>query len=401
MQKKMNICIPVRALPVHINGGMEKHTFTLAQGLAKRGHNVHIVTSAHPNYLSYENIDNLRIHYLPGTVPGKYSLSFWQKLNKKIDELNNEYKFDIIHFQGFTGLTYALRKNKRYIVTIHGTLFSETLLYYPVFSKFNFIKKISLIYRYKSRILIYPLYKKMLSNAERIIVDSNFTRIELEGQNPKHALKIDIVPLGIGLDDLSSPSKHEARKKLGFGGSEFVIFTVGRIDETKGIYTAIDSIKILNEKGNDVKYLIGGSGGLKEELEKYCRVNKLENIKFVGYIEDVELPQYYAAADIFLYPEITAPAFGLVAIESMRCGTPVLGSSRGAIPEIVKENVGWTFYPGDPIDLANKIHFLIHNQNEIAAKSEITKKYIEENFSIERMISKTISVYEKVAECKT
>lgn len=391
----MKICIGVRALPIHNNGGMEKHTYLAAKGLAEKGHDVYLITTAHPDGIDSEIKDNIKLFYLQNTISGKYSILFWSMLNKKINELDRQFNFDIIHFQGFAGFTFGFGNNKSFITTVHGTMFSETLLYYPLLKKYNFSKYISLLFRYKTRFVLYPFYKFILHKAKRIVVDSNFTKRELEESNPQLSAKISVVQLGTEFSDFPVSSKKEAREKLGFNANDFILFTVGRIDDTKGIDTALEAIKLLNDKGILVKYIVGGRGPKQTEYERYCKDNNLSNVIFKGFIKEEELNDYYSAADIFLFPDITAPAFGLVAIESMHCGTPVLGSKRGAIPEVVSEEVGWTFEACNSIDLADKINYLYNNKNEIIEKSKICKDYVENNFSKENMINNLISVYEK------
>ena len=388
----LKICILVRALPIHIWGGQEKHTITLAKALAKAGNEIHIVTSAHPEGIDFIEKDFIKFHFVENTAPGKYTLSFFKRISDYASRLDEKVKFDVIHSQGFAGLYYQFVDSSRFVVTIHGTLFSETPLNPHYFSHLSFTEKLRAIIRYRMRFIILPFYKLLLKKSQRIIVDSNFTRDLLLKRNQGLENKIRIVPLGIDLGEYQELNREEIRKELGLVG--FVLFTVSRLEKMKGIDVALDAIKKPNV--HDLHYFIAGSGGLKAKLRDKCERENIKNVHFLGEISDEELREYFSAADVFIYPELSDPAFGLVSIESMAYGTPVIASRSGAIPEIVNEDVGLLFEKGNSGELAEKIKLLYENRDILNTLKLNTRKYVEDNFSSQKMAERVLSIYNEI-----
>src|SRR5208283_4207651 len=101
-----------------------------------------------------------------------------------------------------------------------------------------------------------------------------------------------------------------------------------------------------------ISLVIAGDGDYRSALESDVQSRQLKNVTFLGKVEEAKLPALYSAADIFIHPDLTAPAFGLVAVESMACGTPVLASHTGALPEVLSSDSGFLFPRGDAHQLA-------------------------------------------------
>jgi glycosyltransferase involved in cell wall biosynthesis len=392
----MRICLLTRALPVHRKGGLEYHSYDLATGLAARGNEVTVVTSAHPQGKTSETQGNVTVHFLPGRIPGKYSLAFFRSLNKRLEQLNADQRFDVVHAQGLAGMFLPRRLMRaigsRYIVTIHGTLFSETPLYREQFRGYPLIRKIEKIWQYKHRLVVYPFYRKVLRNASCIIVDSEFTSNELKLSRGSVRSRLRVVRLGVSEARYPCISKDEARKRLNLSGT--ILFTLGRLEEMKGVRVALEGIRAISRK--DFRYFIGGTGKERGSLETFCERNGLANVASLGEVPSEEVPYYLAAADVFVYPELGQPAFGLVAIEAMLQGTPVLASRAGAIPEIVTQEVGWLFERGSAASLAGELERLLASPELVRAAAARCRDYVLRNFSYDRMIDETIRVYQEI-----
>jgi glycosyltransferase involved in cell wall biosynthesis len=105
-----------------------------------------------------------------------------------------------------------------------------------------------------------------------------------------------------------------------------------------GIDHLLHAVRDVTRNGREVELIIGGEGPLKTELESSAkRLGLKTTVRFEGYIPDERLPTYYQAADFFLLPTKALEGFGLVVVEALACGTPVLGTPVGAIPEILGE----------------------------------------------------------------
>lgn len=94
INSKLKVCMFGRSLPAHAMGGMELHTETLSRELAALGHDVTLITTGNPSGVSFENKEGVKIHYLQGTMPGKYSAGYFKQSELKFIELNDREKFD-------------------------------------------------------------------------------------------------------------------------------------------------------------------------------------------------------------------------------------------------------------------------------------------------------------------
>ena len=197
--------------------------------------------------------------------------------------------------------------------------------------------------------------------------------------------------------DLSFLKKRETgnlKSELGLTGA--VIGFIGRIIEEKGLDILLKACSKLNEA---FSILIIGNGNYKNNLIKLS--NKLgisEKVKFIKGINYNDIPKYLSLLDIFVLPSKTTDKwkeqFGRVIIEAMACGVPVIGSSSGAIPEVIGDN-GLIFKENDYNDLKNKILLLIKDiefRNKLKALGENYSK----NFSVENYTKKIYRIYNDV-----
>jgi len=160
-------------------------------------------------------------------------------------------------------------------------------------------------------------------------------------------------------------------------GDKKVILFVGRLAEKKGVTYLIDAMKNV-----DAKLIIVGSGPLEEVLKKQAEPfgNKID---FIGPKTHEELKVIYPSADIFVAPSITAKdgdkeGFGLVILEAMASGLPIVASDSGGIPTIIKNNFnGFLAKEKDVNDISDKINLLLNSEPvrlEILNNANITVK---------------------------
>lgn len=385
----MHICLLTRALPYHQYGGLESHTLTLAQALQNRGHNITILTSAELDKSEIHNQQSgINIISLPKTQPGKYTFSFFRESAKMINELDKKYRFDIIHSQGFAGFGYMFRKTKPLVITIHGTLTSETMLFPHKFSLPN-------LWKYRKRLGMRPLYHELLSKSDAVLVDSHFSEQLLLQENKKIKYKLAVVYLGIDTDFFVAYNKDKAKQQYGFS-TDFLILAFGRITESKGYHILIEAVSRI--KDTPYQVIIAGEGPYRSLLEKMVAEKRLSRILFLGKVAESQVPWLYSAADIFVHPDLTAPAFGLVAAESLSCGTPVIASNTGALPEVVTSEVGICIPAGNPEKLTDAIIKLYQDKSNRVQMGLRGRKRAVTLFTIDRMAEETETVYQKAVD---
>jgi len=169
--------------------------------------------------------------------------------------------------------------------------------------------------------------------------------------------KISVIPLGVDLDRFQNNQKELARKTLGIGVSELIFVSVRRLTNRMGIDDLIHGFsKFCAQSPNGSLYIIG-RGPQQNSYEKLIQSLGIENrIHLLGEISDAELPLWYAASDSSIVPSQNLEGFGLVALESLACGTPVLASRCGGLEEIVESwNPNFLFDPYRPGQITSKL----------------------------------------------
>ena len=169
--------------------------------------------------------------------------------------------------------------------------------------------------------------------------------------------KILVIPLGVDLDRFQNNQKDFARKKLGIGASELIFVSVRRLTNRMGIDDLIHGFsKFCTHSPKGSLYIIG-RGPQQNSYEKLIQSLGIENrIHLLGEISDSDLPLWYAASNSSIVPSQSLEGFGLVALESLSCGTPVLASRCGGLEEIVESwNKNFLFDPYRPDQIASKL----------------------------------------------
>ncbi|MFN3527632.1 MAG: glycosyltransferase, partial [Candidatus Altarchaeaceae archaeon] len=177
--------------------------------------------------------------------------------------------------------------------------------------------------------------------------------------------------------------------------ADHLILHVGRISKKRNIDKIIYSAKKVIEKFPNAKFLIIGDGMEMKNLENIVKNLNLENnVIFLGKIEQKFLPDYYKASDVFVTAS-TIDTQGLVVLESLACGTPVIAANSRALPEIVNENVnGFLFDYKNVEELSEKIIKILENKKLREKFSENGIKIAKEH-DINKSVEKLIEIYEK------
>lgn len=212
--------------------------------------------------------------------------------------------------------------------------------------------------------------QQILEQASCVVATSPQEQESLR-QLVSHRGNIEMIPCGTDTDNFHLISKTEARAKLGLDLQEKIVLYVGRFDPRKGIETFVRSCEKL--KANYFQrfklVMVGGSSHERSDGEERARIEKIvqevglsEQTLFAGQIGHDRLPLYYAAADVCVIPSHYEP-FGLVAIESMACGTPVVASDVGGLRfTVLPEETGLLVPPKDTDAFAKAIQRILSDE---------------------------------------
>lgn len=173
----------------------------------------------------------------------------------------------------------------------------------------------------------------------------------------------------------------------------FVFF--GRLVSTKGIQTLLEAMKQVKRS----KLLVAGSGELDEALREYCLDNDINNVEFLGHLNTDEIISLLQNAMFVVMPSEWYENYSMAVLESFACGTPVLGSRIGGIPEQVLDNqTGLLFEPGNAIEMAEKINYMLDNRSIAIEMGRNARHFVENNNDPHSHYQSTIALYEMLVQ---
>ncbi len=185
--------------------------------------------------------------------------------------------------------------------------------------------------------VMHTIERTSLRRSGHIVCLSEFMANDARSRFGIPSKGVSIIPGGVDTKRFSPGDRAAARSRFGYRDDEFVVFCVRRLARRMGISNLVEAAAVVREQIPNLRVIIGGKGPLKEELETQIKTRGLEGcVELVGFIPDDELADRYRAADLFVLPTQALEGFGLVILESLGCGTPVLGTPVGAIPDVLR-----------------------------------------------------------------
>ncbi|MFH1078816.1 MAG: glycosyltransferase family 4 protein [Pseudomonadota bacterium] len=320
-------------------GGAERVLFEQTTRLAARGHQVQILTRRLPEHQSgYAEIRNVKEWRYD--INMNNAVSFFettlQNGKRLFEEVNNANKFDCINFhQPFSAFAVLRSDSCRKIRKFYTCLSFAFEEYASRNAKPNsFSKRIAHSLHLLSRKWI---EKRALSQSDMIVALSRFTCDKLLNVYGVLDEKITIIPGGIDLVRFHPATDRTAiRNRLHLSPEKTIFLTVRNLVPRMGLENLIRAMQDIVKSLPDIHLIIGGAGPLKDELSRLSHhLNLDQHIHFTGFIPEAALPEYYQAADIFVLPTVELEGFGLVTLEALASGTPVLGTPVGGTREIL------------------------------------------------------------------
>jgi glycosyltransferase involved in cell wall biosynthesis len=278
---------------------------------------------------------------------------------------------EIIKWQAYAGVDYALIHSNYWLSSWVGMELSKLLgipqvhTYHSVGAvKYETVTDIPTIANTRLE-----TERRCLETVDRVVATSPQEQDQLRSLVSSYG-NIDIIPCGTDVERFGQFSRALAREKLGIDPAAKVVFYIGRFDPRKGIETLVRAIALSRWRNQDnLQVFIGGGSrpGQSDGIERDRLVDLTQDlgltdvIIFPGRISDIDLPLYYAAADVCVVPSHYEP-FGLVAIESMASGTPVVASQVGGLQfTIVHEETGLLVPVKDEVAFAHAVDRILDN----------------------------------------
>lgn len=363
-------------------GGVESHLQALVYGLNKYGCKV-IVSAYKPLASSYpasmfEKHKGVTIYRMPWLgfnivhnltpyplleflylFPGLF-------INSLVVCFLHYNKIDVIHAQGLVptvvGVILRFLFKKTLVSSTHNLYFFPRKGPYPLFTKIVF------------------------SLTDKVLVATNLAKQELVSIGVP-ANKISFFRYWINLSKFCHTRKDQAKKRLNWSG--FQVLFVGRLIPTKGVDIILEILKSLKD---DINMVVAGDGAMvnqvKTSIEKYP-----DKLRYLGRIENSQLPIYYSASDLVIVPSTVDEGWGFVAMEAISCGTPVIASNKGGLSDVVSPTTG-KLVQVNPTAFKKAIEYLYQKPEELSKLHSKCRKYALANFG-ESNVQDIINFYEK------
>jgi len=363
----MKIAILTARFPPRWLAGTEIASYYIAKYLARRGHEVHVVTLWDPGLPRIQYIEGFHIHRI--NIPSlKVGVSILFTPNLCI--LLKKIRPHIIHAQSiFMGLPSLICKKLLkipFVVMGQGS---------DVYGSWPFKSLIS---------------RLVLKNADAAIALTKDMKIQMRKIYDR---EIVIIPNGVETKAFSTITREEARRTLGINTYEKIILYVGRLHPIKGVKYLVKAMSIIKNYENNVKLIIIGDGEQRNYLLQLVKELNLENhIIFTGKIPHHEIPIYLKAADVFILPSLRE-GFSLVTLEAMAAGLPVIATRVGIVPEIIKDGEnGFIVEPMNSYQIAEKCLLLLKDEK---LREKMSNNNIEraKEFSWERVVESLERLY--------
>ena len=383
-------------------GGAERVLFEQSYRLAKRGHNVSILTrklSDHKkNHVVINGVKEYRYE-----VNQKNRFTFlndtFRNSKQLFESLHNEYQFDCINFHqpfsAFGIIQSPASKIITKIYTCHSLSFEEYISRNA--KPDGYFKRLLYLLNIQTRKWI---EKRVMENSNAIVTLSQFTSDKLLDTYKIPQGNIATVSGGVDLEKFyPALDKKPIRQRLKIPREKVIIFTVRNLVHRMGLENLILAIKALMNDAPHIYLVLGGEGPLKNELIRLAQQLGVDKfIIFTGFISEEDLPDYYRMADLFVLPTRELEGFGLVTLEAMASGVPVMGTPVGGTREIIGGfNREFLFKDTTPDSMAALIaeKYRIIEDNPLAWKeiSVQCRNYVERSYSWDKNIDNLEKIY--------
>lgn len=368
-------------------GGLARHVEDLSTSLAAEGHHVHVITCGTQGVPAYQVHHGVHIHRVePYAVNAIDFLTWILQLNLRMLEyamvlMQENAGFDLVHCHdwlvAFAGRALKHAYQLPLVATIHATEAGRNQ------GLHNDMQ------RYISSVEWWLTYE-----AWRVIVCSEHMRHEVRGVFQIPPDKVAIIPNGVKPEKFRSAQPPPHFRERFAQPWEQIVFFVGRLVREKGVHVLLDAAPQVLASSPDAKFVVAGTGPMEGQLKHQARTLGIaDKVCFTGYIDDHTRNHLYRNAKVAVFPSLYEP-FGIVALEGMAAGTPVVVSDTGGLNEIVTHGVtGLKAYTGDSASLAGNISAVLRDASFAEQLKQNATRLVEEVYDWRQIARRTAQVY--------
>ena len=383
--KSLRVCVVTQQMS-NVISGIGLHARNLVNHLTSDGHQVTVIAP-------HDQRPPIDLNYQFIGIPSpflKNNQARWIPLSisyaKCLSVLGEKYDFDIIHFTDARESLFCRLKTP-IIGNVNDTYAADIkpILYYRKYYT-------DWLQRWLYYHLVHWCEARTLPRLTAILANSSYTARIISSQ---YHLEIDQVHICHKSIELNQYTHANVLHQRSTPHPPKILFVGGNM-QRKGLPTLIKAAPLILKELPEAEFWVAGKDQAESKMKTLCeRAGVTNNFHFSGWQSQSELVNLYSQADVFTIPSITE-AFGVVFLEAMATGVPVIGTEVGGIPEIIqhKEN-GLLVPPDEPITLAEAIINILQDQ---ALRDSLRDKGLEtaSKFSVDRMMEITYRVYESV-----
>ncbi len=253
--------------------------------------------------------------------------------------------------------------------------------------------------------------KRVLARADRVVVATLAEQTQLRFLYKASDRKLEVIPPGVDTSHFYPIPADEAKQFLGLKPGNRMVLFVGRIEPLKGVDTLIRAMACLKLKDRarpEHLAIIGGDPDVDPQkmTAEMARLQKLSDdlcmskmVVFLGKRGQDTLPYYYSAAEVLVMPS-HYESFGMVALEAMACGTPVIASDIGGLGFLVQDGeTGFTIPDGEPDTMCEKLSLLLSDR-ELRTRMGQRAAEVAQTYSWDKIARQIIGVYDEVTRVK-
>ena len=387
---------PLGKLGSRDTGGMNVYIKELARELGQRGHVVDIFTRSHqPKHEQVIELgQNVRlIHLAIDSDEDIPKLAIYAYLQSFICGVEN--------FRKSSGISYDLIHSHYWL---SGLIGKQLKIWWRVphlcmFHTLGATKNSIGIGEDESELRI-ESEREVVKDCDRIIAATEREGHELLQHYEASPDKITVIPCGVNLELFRPMDKEGARQQLGLDHENLVLF-VGRVEPLKGLRQMLKALPLMRPEEKPRLMIVGGDEHNKDELailqSMSTELHIEDRVTFVGSVDQETLPLFYSAADVCVIPSYYE-SFGMVALESLACGTPIVTTDVGGMKDVVYDGkIGYLLKDNSPHKLATKISELLSQNGGRTQHIEARRDAVAE-FAWPNITDRVLREYNKVLQ---
>lgn len=380
--------------PPRLHGGLGRHVHALSRALVRGGHEVHVIANSHPDAPPSTTVDGVHVHrpapappVLPDTDWIAQVLAFNVGVQAVAHQVLDDHDIDVIHAHDWL-VVYAAAAAKSasglpLVATVHATELGRHQGHLPgPMNRF-----------------IHQAEWWLTFEARRVITCSASMAQHVRTAFELPPDKVDLIGNGVDVGEFAAADAgavQALRTSLAPAGEALVLFA-GRLEYEKGVQDLLAALGRLRRRGIPARLVIAGDGTYRAELEALCRRLRLVRATtFTGFCDRTQLVRLYHAADVTVVPSIYEP-FGIVALESMSAGTPLIASRTGGLAEVVHGGkTGLLVEPRDVAGIAGALERVLRD-TDVASDLASRGRAEALRHDWEAIAARTVLVYEAAA----